>query len=822
MTSRTIRRALALLRIAGLLVVFWSVPATAQTPTRGTSDVVISQVYGGGGNAGAVLKNDFVELYNRGSVAVDLTGWSVQYASASGSSWNKTNLGGTIQPGAYYLVQQAPGSGGTMDLPTPDAVGTVALSATSGKVALVADQAPLTCGAAADTCVPTPSPRDLVGYGASARSFEGPGPAAAPSSTLAVFRKDGGRTDSDDNASDFETSAPTPRNGRPRGAAPAATSDASACAAPFTPIYEVQGSGPSSPRVDQVVTTQGVVTGDFQGSDALQGFFLQDPRGDGNASTSDGIFVFVPASSALSSVDVRAGDVVRVSGTVKEFNTLTELDSVTRLLPCGTDAVAATPVDLPEAALGGLERYEGMLLTFPETLTVSQSFFLGRYGQVTLSAEGRLLTPTDRFPAGSPEALAAADENARGRFVLDDGRGTQNPTPIPYLGADSTLRAGDTVTGLTGVLDFGPVSAARSMREYRVQPTQPVQFQRVNARTLVPEEVGGNLKVASFNVLNYFNGDGQGGGFPTPRGADTPEEFARQRAKIIAGLQAIDADVVGLMEMENDGVDALSAVQDLVDGLNEAMGAGVYALVAEPNPGTDAIKVALIYKPERVTPVGTAANYQGADETYGSALFERAPLAQTFLLNANGGTMTVVVNHLKSKGSCPRSGPDADQGDGQGCWSAKRVRQAQDLLTFISSLQIDANDPDVLVIGDLNSYAQEDPPRTLMEGGLADQVARLSRAPYSYVFDSQAGSLDHALATPDLASQVTGVTDWHINADEPSVLDYNTEFKPRDLYAPTPYRSSDHDPVVVGIELQGAPDGGSPEPAGGSETLAAE
>ncbi|HSL43821.1 MAG TPA: ExeM/NucH family extracellular endonuclease [Anaerolineales bacterium] len=581
--------------------------------------------------------------------------------------------------------------------------------------------------------------------------------------------------------------------------------DAAACTTTYTPIYQIQGSGSASPLSGQTgVTTQGVVVGDFQGATGHNGFYLQDATGDANGLTSDGVFVFVPSASPFFSVDVNAGDVVQLTGRVTEFNTLTEIDNVTALTVCGTTTpLAPTPVTLPETTNGDLERYEGMLISIPQTLTVQQNFFQGRYGQITLGVD-RLYQATNTYDAGSPQAIAAADLNARSLIVLDDGWSGQNPNPIPYIGQDQTLRAGDTVTGLVGTLDYGPINSDTNIRDYRLQPTASPTITRVNARPAAPEAVGGNVKVASFNVLNYFNGDGQGGGFPTSRGANTLAEFNRQRAKIIAAITAIDPAVAGLMEMENDGSGSLSAVQDLVNGLNAATAPGTYAVIAEPGPGSDVIKVAMIYKPGLVTPVGNAVNYQTNDPTYGAELFDRPPLAQTFQHNETGAKFTVIVNHFKSKGSCPTSGIDTDQGDGQGCWNAKRVRQAQELLTFITALQTASGDNDVLVIGDLNAYGMEDPIQVLTNAGLVNEINRfVGEDAYSYVFDGMSGYLDHALATASLDTQVTGVTEWHINADEPSVIDYNTEFKPQDLYTPTPYRSADHDPVIVGLNLTG-------------------
>ncbi|MGH2476258.1 MAG: ExeM/NucH family extracellular endonuclease, partial [Candidatus Limnocylindrales bacterium] len=345
------------------------------------------------------------------------------------------------------------------------------------------------------------------------------------------------------------------------------------CAGAFTPIYDIQGSGASSPLVGQTTTTEGVVTALLPG---LRGFSILDTTGDADAVTSDGIFVF--RGPAFGTDTPSVGDELRVTGRVTEFQNQTELDNLTEIFTCGTTA-APDPVTvvLPETVNGDLERYEGTVVTIPQTLTAQQNFFQGRFGQVTLASGDRLDTPTDQFPADSPERIALADANQRRLIVLDDANSGQNPNPIPFIGAEDTLRAGDTTAGITGLLDEGAINSNTAIRDYRIQATEPVTFSRANERTAAPEEVGGWLQVASFNVLNYFNGDGLGGGFPTERGADTPLEFERQRDKIIAAIVALDADVVGLMEIENDGSGPTSAIADLVAGLNDATSAGTYA-----------------------------------------------------------------------------------------------------------------------------------------------------------------------------------------------------------------------------------------------------
>jgi predicted extracellular nuclease len=204
----------------------------------------------------------------------------------------------------------------------------------------------------------------------------------------------------------------------------------------------------------------------------------------------------------------------------------------------------------------------------------------------------------------------------------------------------------------------------------------------------------------------------------------------------------------------------------------------------------------MIYKPGKVTPVGSAQNYQTNFGGY-TNVFDRPPLAQTF--TANGDKFTVLVNHFKSRGSCPATfGLDSDLGDGQGCWNAKRVAQAGALLGFISQLQTSSGDKDVVVLGDLNSYAEEDPIDTLVAGGLVNLV--LAKLPaeerYTYVFDGMLGYLDHMLVTPSMAAKNAGVTIWHINSDEPTILDYNQEFNPPSSTA-RPFRASDHDPVIA-------------------------
>ncbi|MGS0685453.1 ExeM/NucH family extracellular endonuclease [Nakamurella sp. GG22] len=548
-------------------------------------------------------------------------------------------------------------------------------------------------------------------------------------------------------------------------------------------IGGVQGSGSVSSLDDDAVTVEGVVVGDFQGAGQLGGVFLQDS--DGDPATSDGIFVFAPAGPALS-----PGDVVRVSGTVDEYFGLTQISAVTSMGDCG-DAAVPSPVALSlPAGPDARERLEGMLVSLAEPVTATESFTLARFGELVVSAGGRLFQPTN---GGTADDAAEQAANEARRLVIDDGSSVQNPAEVPFTDVDGeVIRLGDTLTGVVGVLSYG-------IDLYRLQPTADPVVTRTNPRPAAPDFVGGAAKVASFNVLNYFTTiDVPGAVTDTgddPRGADSALEFERQRAKIVAAISTLDADVVGLMEIENDKDD--QAVDDLVSALNRDAGKRRYATIEEPGRGlfgTDAIKVAMIYQPARVVPMGRARTT--TDEAFANA---RYPLAQRFRPASGGRPFWVVVNHFKSKscGSPEPTGPNADRGDGQGCFNADRVAQATALARFTRTL----DGPDVMVVGDLNSYGDEDPIDVLRSVGFVDLIeSRLAEKDrYSYVFEGQAGYLDQALVTRQLARRITGVDIWHINADEALFLDYNTEFNPPGFYEPDPYRSSDHDPVLIGV-----------------------
>jgi uncharacterized protein len=555
--------------------------------------------------------------------------------------------------------------------------------------------------------------------------------------------------------------------------------------APLTDITAVQGATTTSAMVSQTVTVRGVVVGEFQNQSATQlnGFFMQQAMPDTDPLTSEGIFVFAPGAPKLSQ-----GDYVQVQGLVAEFgaagSTVTQLSGSVTVSLCGSGvAVKPTPVILPVANLAVLERYEGMLVEFTQTLAVTELFELGRFGQLALSLDGR------QFHPNNGNVTTTNAKNLLERIVLDDGSTAQNPNPAPYMsaaGSAGTRRVGDTVQKLTGVLSHG-------FGAYRVHPTTAPAFTAANARPTAAPVVNGTLKVASFNVLNYFTTIGPNSA--TVRGANSAEEFTRQQAKIVQAIAGLNADVLGLMEIENNND---VATNNLVAALNAKMGTGTYAAVSSGLFGTDAIKVDILYKPSKVKRIGSTVLPTGDDLAQYTAASGRPPLAQRFASLDNNGSFWFVVNHFKSKGSCPSSG-DTDQG--QGCWNAARTVQAAALNSFVTKLKAQG-ETDVLMMGDFNSYLLEDPPKALEAAGHESLLKRVpANDRFTYVFGGETGALDHAYASDSLKSQVTGVGLWHINADEPTVLDYNTESKPDDRYAATPYRASDHDPVLVALTL---------------------
>lgn len=553
----------------------------------------------------------------------------------------------------------------------------------------------------------------------------------------------------------------------------AALAQPCAADAALVPIPEVQGSERRSPLVGEVVTVEGVVTAVFTGRTSPGGVFLQDPGGDGDPATSDALFVRLPRRGPLAEVELAAGDRVRVTGKVLERNELTQLDRLEALEACGSGVgLEPTAISLPVPSRDAWESVEGMLVRFAEPPVVTEVYNLGRYGEVML-ADARLPIATN-VEGGAPDP-------ALRRIPLGDGDRTENPPLEPnlarLLGPDGTLRVGDRLRLPQVVVTQVGLGA------YELLPAAPFEVERVNERRAAPPPVGGDLRVAAMNVLNYFTSLNE-------RGADSEAELERQTAKLVAALAAIDADALGLIEVENNG-DA--AAQALADALNARLGAGTYAVVRDLPQGDDPdqIRQAILYKPARLELVRAASDL--------AAAHDRPPVGATFRTEG-GEVFSMAVVHFKSKGGCPATG---DVDTGFGCWNELRTAQAEALAAFGQELARAAGDPDVLLLGDLNAYRMEPPVATLAGQGFLNLDRRLPpEERYTYVFFGESGTLDYALATTSLLPQVTGMANWHINADEPRAMDYDQDYNQPELYGPGPFRSSDHDPVIVGLKLR--------------------
>jgi len=590
----------------------------------------------------------------------------------------------------------------------------------------------------------------------------------------------------------------------------------------ITALHDVQGAGYSSPISGTNITVSGVVTGDFQSGDAdarhnMNGFFIQEEVPDAAAGTSDGLFVFDGSAPAT---DVNVGDVVQVEGEVLEYFGETRI-SATSVKVTGSGTVQAVDITFPLNVtsnssgneIADLERYEGMLVRVPQTLTVVSLFNLERYGEVQLAANGRWFEFSNQNAPDVNGYAAYRRRFAAANFVLDDGQISQNVRPIRYLIPDPlkapeySIRIGDTVAGLTGNIRYSRGSGSSGDEVFRLVPQSEPALVNDNPRNTLAPVVGGDLKVASLNVLNFFTTIDTGqsicgpGGNSACRGADNSTEFNRQRDKILTALTMLDADIVGLIELENN---VSASVQSLVDGLNSLAGSSIWSFVDTGVIGNSVIRVGLIYKTTTVSPVGSYAVLDGNVDARFVDSKNRPVLLQTFAQRSNNGTINLVVSHLKSKGSSCASIADPDLVDGQGNCNVTRTSAIQALAEWLDTDPTGSGDPDIILIGDLNAYLEEDPLAALEAAGFISLLdTKVGPGAYSFQFKGYSGALDHALVSASLMNQVSGASEWHINADEPPVLDYNIEFGRDDaLFDPaSPFRASDHDPVLVGLSL---------------------
>jgi|GEM_PF-697376 len=587
-------------------------------------------------------------------------------------------------------------------------------------------------------------------------------------------------------------------------------------------ISQIQGSGLTSALVGQNVTLRGIVVGDFQSASELGGFVLQEESADWDSSvlTSEGIYVTYGLDG--NNTNANLGDRVSLSGVVGERFGQTVLLSVNALKVEAHDRLADTrAVVIPDllaqrASVLDLEPYEGMWVRFPETLSVNGLYGQFRFGEVELSAGGLPNQPTNVMRPG-PEAYAAEQAMALRELVLDDGsQASHRPASAATTAApvrDQLLRRGDTISGLEGVLSF-------DFSKYRLHPTAPLSFNTLNPRPPAPATPSpGQLRVASFNVLNTFTTLNAGGALTdtglAPRGANTAAELERQLTGLATALAGLQADVIGLMEVENDADDATLAT--IAQRLNAALPADagrVFSHVSTGLIGTDAIKVGLLYNSNAVALLGGASVLDALSFTdpLGSGVPKNRPaLAQAFRERATGEVVNVVVNHFKSKGSNDATGPDRDQQDGQSAFNATRAAAATELARWITTRPTANTDADWVILGDLNAYAKEEPLQALEAAGYRNALSAFTaERPTSYAFYNpveMSGALDHILLSPSLVRQATSAAEWGINAAEGAFRDYNLDTDSnsnpsvRDFFTASGFRTSDHDPLLVDFDL---------------------
>lgn len=817
------------------------VPSQAATASPTDDNVIISEAYTNGGSANAAFSHKFVELYNPTDADISLDGWSIQYRSATGTAAPSgvINLSGTIKAGGYYLVQAS--SNGTTGeaLPAADATGGVSFSGTNGTLVLSdqAEKVSLPVGSVTAEGE-VAGVVDLLGYGTS-NTFEtaaATGP-SANNDPKSMSRTEG--ADTDDNSADFtatESVTPTNAAGETAGGGTGEPEPEPEAPTELTPIAEIQGTGSASEMIGANVMTRGVVTAVYS-TGGFNGYYLQTAGSGGDQDAtpgaSDAIFIY----SADTAGDVTIGDHVQVIGEVSEYYTGTQLTvraGGVEQLDEAADAVKPTSVEFP-ADEQTKEAHEGMLID-PSGMewTITDNYDVNAYGSLGLAPGTSPLDNPTSVAAPGAAAQAVMAQNAEALIVLDDGASTNfmrspgNQNKLPYLNIDDPVRVGSAVTFTDPVIldyryDAWNFQPTQHLTHENAEEVQPATFEDTRTAEATPEDVGGNVQLASFNVLNYFTTlgnefenceayeDHEGNPIATdfcdPRGAYNQENFLRQQEKIVAAINGLDASVVAVEEIENSaefGKDRDESLAALVAALNAAAGTEKWAYAASPAEipaDEDVIRNAFIYQPAAVETVGESTILTD------SAAFSNArePLAQTFrALGEDGGIegteFVAITNHFKSKGSGSGAGNE-DSGDGQGNSNADRVAQAEALVGFAEDQKISEGTDQVFLMGDFNAYEKEDPIAVLEAAGYVSQGAK-SEGEYSYTFDAGVGSLDGIFASAVADETVTGTDLWMINANESVALEYSRyNYTPEQLYTADQWRSSDHNPILVGIQL---------------------
>ncbi|MFB7307575.1 endonuclease/exonuclease/phosphatase family protein [Streptomyces sp. NPDC056192] len=793
--------------LAGAVAVTLSATALPAAFAAPSSTAVISEVYGGGGNSGATLTRDFIELANAGSAAYDLSGFSVQYLPGSpsaGSLWQVSALTGSVAPGGRYLVAQAAGTGGTVALPTPDATGTVAMSATSGTVALVSGTTPLTCKTAAD-CAADTRIVDLVGYG-SAVVREGSGPVTGTSATASVARA-ASLADTDDNGADLSAGAPTPFNTAGETSGSSGPGDPGNPTEPGTVrVHDIQGTSRVSPLNGQSVTgVPGIVTG--VRTSGSRGFWIQDVTPDSDPRTGEGVFVFTGSTAPA----VAVGDSVLVSGKVDEYYPSTTTQSITEITaprvtvlssgnalpaPVVLDAASVPAAYVPSADGGSIDA----LALDPAT------YALDLYE----SLEGTRVEIADTRVTGATTAyhevwvtIKPKENPTRRGGTLYSSYTDQNTGRIKVMSLDTTrpvpvANVGDVLSGTTtGVLDYD------SFGGYNLQATELGTLTDHHLRREVTrKQKGKELAVATYNVENLDALDEQG-------------KFDTLAAGVAVNLSS--PDIVSLEEIQDDN----GAVNDGTVGSDATLKRFTDAIVAAGGPryawryiapenGKDGgepggnIRNVFLFNPERVDfvdrPGGDATTAVTAVRTKKGVTLSaspgriapssdawgdsRKPLVGEFRFH--GKPVFVIGNHFASKGGDqPLHGRYQEPTRSS---ETKRVKQATEVNTFVKSLLAADKSARVITLGDLNDFAFS-PTMAALTGGkaLKPLITTLPRnEQYSYVYEGNSQTLDHILISP-------GVRRFDYD-----VVHINAEFADQ---------ASDHDPQIVRVDVN-APDHG--------------
>jgi uncharacterized protein len=760
--------------------------------TRGT--IVISQIYGGGGNSGATYRNDFIELFNRGTNAVSITGWSVQYASGGGSTWQVTSLSGTIAPGRYYLVQEAAGSGGTTPLPAPDATGGIPMSASVGKIALVSSSTALT-----GTCPNGGNMVDLVGYGSMTSCAE-ISPSVAHSSTTSLRRLFDGCTDTQDNAADFFEGAVLPRN---------SSSAVHRCdvAPRVYAIHEIQGTNSLSPLVDQfVTTTTNVVT-----AVRNNGFFVQTiaTEEDSQPLSSQGLFV-----SSGGTTLVNVGDAVVVSGSVMEFRPAADPLSPTRT-QIGAESITiisssnALPPAVsigaqdtrPKGGLHQLERFEGVRVHF-ETLLVTAPTegFLDEPNAAAISTGVFYGLPTgdarpfrepglsvlEQVPSGSPCCIPRFDENPELLRVDSNGQ----------LGVSVfNVRSSTVISNLTGVLFY-------EARRYTVLPDPgAVSILPPLPPEQVPAPTADEITIGTLNLQRFYDDADDANVGDVVLSTEAYSNRLHKAAMLIRD-QLRTPDILGLAEVEN-----ITVLEHLAQVTSPDYSPYLFE---GSDPG--GIDVGFLVNTTRVSVIDVRQEgrtnlflHAGVDQR----VHDRPPLLLRARvhdpLSTNVLELTVFMNHLRSMIGIE----DAANAD---FIRAKRRAQAQHVAQLVQQLQPQGEN--IIVMGDFNAFEFNDgyadvigtiigrpaptnqvllPTADIVEPDLLNLIETLPPTErYSYIFDGIPQAIDHILVTRNLRHRVSRFLYPRVNADFAEVHRNVVD---------RPERISDHDPAMAYIRV---------------------